>query len=517
MTEVLQDPGIVFIDHGKYLQVRNPLFDEVILDPSSDTPKAVLANIVGTPIGQRGLDLTQLSKDQDHETIRGTHNFYRTGHNIVVGEATDRIARREKATPRQRLAYVLAASLPDFGHGPLSHATDIAVEGPGQKERFHELRVAEALALGGVMDVLKERNIRTKRDGTMKGVAIPPWVECDAPGICVDRLQYTLQEMLLWFWDSQAPEAQEIIGMLTEIATLKTIDINEDGNMVFTNVDHARLFAKGYLLLSTEHWNDPVNRVQLYLLIEALKYSIVNRRLPHMTELDHGVTRKPFDYLYAVDSDVIAAMQPHPGDTDPYLFAIANQLAGVGYEERNRFRNFKRPIFETFLRDDLAVEYPSALLHGNLADFGPPSSQFETHLYAGSRDIPAGVNPQVPHLVEENGVLHYLLSPLKNRFVNPLVRTSKGDIPLGDYDPRYQVLLEQHQRIQRSTLSVHIPTTSTYRELLWEQAQKTSAEFFEAQKKSPKMNKDPKRRGIQAAGQRALAVATARGSYVTAA
>lgn len=514
MTEVLSDPGIVFCDHGRYLQVRNPLFDEVILDPSQRQPMGMMADVVRTPLGMRGHDLTQLSKDKDHETISGTHNFYRTGHNVHVAHITDETARRLKLTDEQRMAYVLFASLPDFGHGPLSHATDIAVEGPGQKERFHESRVAEALALGGVMDVLKARDIKTRDNGTMKGVEIPPWVECSAPDVCVDRLQYTLQEMYLWFADSPTSEGEQIRNMLKEMATLETLDINEDGNMVFTNKDHAALFAKGYLLLSTEHWNDPVNRVQLYLLIEALKYGIINRRLPHMAQLDHGTTRKPFDYLYAIDSDVMEAMEPKPGDTDPYLFAVSNQLAGVGYEERSRFKNFKRPIFETFLLDELAQEYPSALLHGNLADFGPASSQFETRIYSGKKDVATHRNPQVPHLAEENGMLHYLLSPLKNRYIDPLVRTKDGDVRLSRVDNRFKTLLKQHQRIQRSTLSVHIPTTETYRELLWEQALVTSDSFFDAQKRLRKMNKDPKRRGIQAAGKRALEAAMKRGSYV---
>jgi hypothetical protein len=514
MSEVTDNPGIVFVDHAKYMQVLNPLFDEVVLDPTAGNAKAVLADVIRTPLGQRALDLTQLSKSKEHTTIPGTHNFDRLGHVIIVGEITDQIGRREGCSTDEILAYTLSATLSDLSHGPLSHATDIAVEGPGQEERFHELRSPEGLVLGGVMDVLKKRNIITDEYGTIPGVDIPRWVECSAPDVCVDRLQYTLQEMLLWFSDSKTPEAESIKNTLTEIASLKDIVINDKGDMVFTDIDQARLFAKGYLLLSTEHWNDPVNRVQLYLLIEALKYGIVQRRLPRMTEFDHGKTKQPFDYLYAVDSDILEAMRSQPGDTDPYLFAISNQLAGVGFEERGTFTNFKRPVFETFLCDDRAQDYPSALVNGDLADFGPTSSQFEIQIYEGKTDLTDSPSPQVPHLIEQNGNLHYLLMPLKNRYLDPLVRTEKGDVRLSDVDERYKGLLEQQQRIQQARLSVHIPTTTTYRELLWEQAEVTSKDFFKAQKELSPMSLDPKRRSIEAAAERALAAAIERGSYV---
>lgn len=517
MSYSIENPDIVVVDHGSYLQLRNPLMDEVVFSADDTGPKGVMFDVLHTPLGERSFDLTQLSKTADHETIPDTHRFNRFGHVAMVTEITNRIGRREKVSSDKVLAYVLSAALDDLAHGPLSHATDIAVEGPGQKERFHQERAPEALQLGGVIDVLKGHDIKTNKRGEMKGIVVPPWVECGAPDVCVDRLQYTLQELLLWFSGSNSPEAETIREILTSIASLDNIAINNEGNMVFLDEDEARLFSKGYLLLSTEHWNDLVNRVQLYLLIEALKYSIIERRLPYMSEIDHGITRQPLDYLYAVDSDIIAAMQPKPGDTDPYLFAIANQLAGVGYEERGRFKNFKRPVFEAFLTDAKASEYPSALLHAQLADFGPESSRFETRFYkngAKLEQLRREQNPQVPHLVSHNGNLHYVLLPLKNRFLDPLVRTRSGDIPLSEVDPRYAELLAQHQQIQQATLSVHIPTTTAYRKLLWEQALSVSEGFSRAQEQLEPMNRDPKRRSIESAAKRALAAAMQRGQYI---
>lgn len=52
-----------------------------------------------------------------------------------------------------------------------------------------------------------------------------------------------------------------------------------------------------------------------------------------MDEVDNGVTRKPSDYLYAIDLDVLAAMESKPGRIDQYLYATEGQLADIGREE----------------------------------------------------------------------------------------------------------------------------------------------------------------------------------------
>ncbi len=510
----LPNSATVLREQERYFQVVDPLLGEYPLDKQSRDVSGVLADILQTPIAQRAFDLTQLSKAGPHTTIPGTEQFHRLGHVLGVAEFTSRLAHRENIDAERHLAYVLHASLSDLAHGPFSHATDIAVQGPGSNETFHESRLPEALALGGVQLVLAQHRIASNAKGELDGYSIPPWVESSAPDICVDRLQYTLHELLLWFESSESSEAARIRQTLEHIATLETIQIT-DGNMAFTDLDEARLFAKGYLLLSTEHWNDPVNRVQLYLIIESLKYAILSRRLPGMQAMDNGVTRKPFDYLYAVDGDVLAAMQCEPGHTDPYLFVIENQLADIGHEEQNRFTQFRRRVYEQFLDDPLALEYPSSILHPNLADFGPASSRFEIELLDKKVMPPQTGHPQVPRLMGENGDLQYGLYPLKNRYIDPLVQSQDDKVNrLSELDPGFAALLEQHQIIQRSSLRVHIPTTRAYKDLLWQQAQEISQAFFDAQETNDPLNNDPKRRGIEAAGTRAVQAAAARGVYL---
>ena len=145
------------------------------------------------------------------------------------------------------------------------------MEGTGGSKTYHENRVVEAFRFGGINDIFEKRGIKVNDRGEMEGIELPPWVESSAPDMCVDRLQYTLHEMLLWFDGSESSEADEIRQLLADIATLKDIDIDDEGRMVFKDIDQAHLLAKGYSLLSTEHWNEPVNRIQLYLLIEGLK------------------------------------------------------------------------------------------------------------------------------------------------------------------------------------------------------------------------------------------------------
>lgn len=514
MSKTQPQPLTVIREHPHYYEIMDPLLGDYPLAKTDTGVDGLLADVIDTPLGSRAFDLTQLSKALPHVTIPATEQFHRLGHILGISEFTKRFARREHLQDEELLAYTLYAALSDLAHGPFSHATDIAVQGPGSSEQFHESRVPEALALGGVRKVLEQHKVTTNERGQIEGVKIPSWVESEAPDLCVDRLQYTLHELLLWLDKSSTSEAANIRETLSEIASLKSLEIDENGQLVFTDLEHAKLFAKGYLLLSTEHWNDPVNRVQLYLLIESLKYSILSRRLPGMQDMDNGKTRQPFDYLYAIDSDVLEAMKCEPGGTDTYLFVIENQLADIGREEQKRFVQFRRRIYEQFLMDEQAEEYPSNILHPNLADFGPDSSRFEIEMVpAGELAAPSG-HPQVPQLTGENGDLHYLLYPLKNRYIDPLVRAGKNTLRLSDLDPRFALLLKQHQRIQRSSLRVHIPTTKTYRDLLWQQAQEISSAFFAAQETHEPLNKDPKRRGIEAAAERAVQAAISRGAFV---
>jgi hypothetical protein len=199
------------------------------------------------------------------------------------------------------------------------------------------------------------------------------------------------------------------------------------------------------------------------------------------------------------------------------LYAIEGQLADIGREEQRRFTQFKRLIYEQFLTDPLAFEYPSQILNPTLGDYGLASSRFEIDKLKpeDTPRRPRGVHPQVPHLTGENGDLHYILWPLKNRRIDPLVKTNKGSSKLSRLDPRYAELLRQHQEIQRSSLSVHIPTTSTYKDLLWRQAEEVSDRFAKAHRTGQPMHQDPQRRGIEAAAARAIEEAKRRGHFTS--
>lgn len=502
------------IRHQHYFEIRDPLLGAFPLNVADGSINSLVADMMATPLGQRALDITQLSKAEEHITIPNTHRFTRFGHVAALAEMTQRFARKNNTDSDKTLAYVLRAVPSDLAHGPFSHATDIAVQGPGSTETYHESRVAEAFRLGGVHDVFEKHGINVNDRGEIEGFEIPPWVESAAPDICVDRLQYALYEMMLWFDGSPTEEASEIRQQISDLASLEDIDIDDEGRMIFKDIDQARLLAKGYSLLSTEHWNDPVNRVQLYLLVQGLKYSILNRRLPGMDEMDGGETRKPLDYLYAIDSDVLAAMKCEPGRTDPYLYAIEGQLADIGREERRRFVQFKRRIYERFLTDSRATEYPSPILHPGLADFGPSSSHFEIELLDQALVVPDGAHPQVPQMVSENGDLHFDLSPLKNRWIDPLVKVKDGQVRLSEIDKPYAALRQQHRRLQQSSLRVCVPTTKAYKDILWRQGGQISEQFFAAQQTGEPLNVDPKRRSIETAAVRALDQAIKRGHYV---
>ena len=102
---------------------------------------------------------------------------------------------------------------------------------------------------------------------------------------------------------------------------------------------------------------------------------------------------------------------------------------------------FKRTVYERFLTDTMAEEYPSQILNPNLVDFGPKSSRFEIQLLDQKPYSRRGKHPQVPQLVNDNGDLSYKLYPLKNRRIDPLVWFDGKQVRLSKIDKQYASLL----------------------------------------------------------------------------
>lgn len=496
-------------DHGAYLSVESPLLGEY---PIYGRPEdALFTDLIRSPLGWRSFAITQLSKDVSHTTIPNTASFIRAGHVTDSREITHRLARDMDATDEQKLGWQIYAQVTDYSHGPFSHATDIVFEGHGGGERFHEVRMPDAFQHGGINRVLEQHNVVVDTNGVMPGIELPPWVECESPDINVDRFQYGPQELDLWFAGEDVdPRVQEAVK---NASSLDNITILDDGRMAFRDIESARVFSKGYLLLGTEHWNDPVNRVQLHLLIETIKRSIIKRRLPFMDDVDLGVTRNPESYSYAIDADVIEATRTRRGHRDDFMYAVRSLLSAIGKQERERFIEYKREQYAQFLLDDQAIEYPSEILNDHLVDFGPPSTHVEISVIKVGDEV-KGRQTAAQLVQDDVEGIKYHLPPLKNRYVDPPVLLRNGTSKrLSELDPNFARIKDEHQAIQAASLSVRLVLAKDFEEGIRNGITANAIEF-EEKRKDRSLSPDQLRHEIEGASQRARDVAVKAGHLV---
>jgi hypothetical protein len=419
-------------------------------------------------------------------------------------------ADKVNATPEERLAYHLAADGDDQSHMIWSHATEQAIQSWGGPENYHEQIWPAVAELGGTVAALDKYNITVDKDIQIPGIEIPAWINDEHPNLNLDRFQYAVTELLLWFDHEEAsPEIRELIR---QICSPENLTITDKGQLAFNNPDIARIFAKGYLLLATEHWNDPINRVQLHLLIHATQRAIVKRRIEGMGEIDKGETRKPESYFLGIDQDIVDAMDTGPGRADDFVYAIKNALYPIAMQERQRYLDYKMNEYATFLLDAKARDYPSEFLSPRRVEFGPPSSQVEVQIAKG-KEGPARQAAKIPTLDMGAEGIRYHLGPLKNRYIDPLVLTDGVAVKLSDLDPNYNRLLKQQQTIQKMSIVVNLAFAGGFEKAFKDGVKLNDKEFSRVKRRSP-MTDDQQRRVIEMAAQRAKQMNITAGSVV---
>ncbi len=506
--------GWRLIEHDAFMEVQDPGLGTFAI---GDRPEAALLHdIVMSPLGLRGLSVTQLSKLKPHAPIPNIYDFYRTGHVLGNYEIVNRLAKDHpsKVTDRKRLSWGLSVMLDDLSHGIASHLSDMIIEGGyGGKENAHQERAQEAWKYGGIDKVLKSHKVRIDKTGGIQGYDLPSWVESNAPNLCSERFQYTAEEMRLWM--ESADEDVEAAAIIDSLYDLDQLTITPNAELAFKDEEAALLFAKSYLLLSTEDWNEPVNRVIEHLIIEAFKYSVYSRRLPEMNNYDNGETAAVGSYTYAIDQDLDYALRTSRDKRDDFMFAISQLLSQIGKEERWRFVEYKRDQFKRFLLDPQAEDYPSAWLNGHMMEYGPASSAVEVEVKPPTssklRRKPS-VRANAAKLIHtDSGGVEYGLQPMKNRYVDPLVMTEKGPKPLSRINKTYSGLLDQHARIHASTLTVRLAVSSAYEDLIHDVVQRNNEE---AKIERPPLDRDQLRWQIDAAAERSKQAAIEAGRLV---
>lgn len=138
----------------------------------------------------------------------------------------------------------IAGLLHDISHTAFSHLIDYVLS--HEEEDFHERRYLEVLLDAEVIAVLQQHGFQVEQFADLEQYKL---LEYPLPGLCADRIDYTLRDMLL-------------LGQLNISTTnwLLAGLIVVDGRIVFNDLAKAQSFQQQYQYLVNEYFNGRINR-----------------------------------------------------------------------------------------------------------------------------------------------------------------------------------------------------------------------------------------------------------------
>lgn len=467
-----------------------------------DAIDAVFYDVLMSPAGLRSLGINQLSKSETEETYTGSTDFKRWQHIAGVYRIVRHFGRQQNLDNQTTLQYALVACLPDLGHGVKSHITDMLKEGMGGNENFHEQRAGQLIDLGGLQRVLNRHNVESpfNREGQIT-IDVPPWVESSSPDLSVDRLHYIAAEISLLF-----PANEQV----KDAINLDNFTITRDGHFAFKDIDQARVWAKAANLCSSEHWNDPTNRLIELLSLEAIKRTISLRFLENVDTFDNGYVGSPEDYTFLIDKDFDDALEREALDQKPDVFmnAVYSLIQSIAHRERQRFLKHKRLTYEQYITDYDAREYPNALINPHRAAFGIPPAQveiiedgMEDHqetdaVLRTSDDVPVGI-----------------LKKLKIRQFDPLVVCGDTTARLSALDPNFKKCLDENGQALNYVGAVALHANPESRDALIYGVHENQA-YMDKSKSYEPLSPDQLRGIIASSAERALELTRAEGRWI---
>lgn len=498
-------------DTGRFLFVEDPQLGPFTLGGNTPYGRFVY-DLMTTPGMRRTLGVSQLCKDEASATIPNTALFSRHCGMVALTGMVEHFADRTNMSEEERVALLLATALDDRAHMDYSHALELRFQGWGGSESHHETLWPHYAVHGGELDVMRSHGVKVDEYLRIPGVQLPRWANEKAPDLDLDRLQYTVAELLLWFDHDGAPA--EIRDCVRQLCSLDNFAIDNEGHLAFKEKEMALIFSKGYLLLSTEHWNDPVNRMQLYLLVQAAQRLVLQRRFPWMDDVDKGETRRPEWYFYGVDNDIVTALHENHGHTDPTLYAIHGVLNPIASAERRRFTRYKLSEFARLLMDERAQDYPSEHLSPKRVEFGIAHPTVAIKMSEATPEERAAATKMPVLETNERGEMLYKLLPLKNRHIDPRVLKSDGtSMRLSEIDKNYALLLRQQQILQGMKTTVELVLAGDFRAMFTREIAANDAAFDGLATRAG-FTDDQKRRIIEAGARRAVEQAIAKGRLV---
>lgn len=385
----------------------------------------VLVALAHSNLFERLQHIEQLTLGQEYTTMPNTSRFSRWEH--VWGSAVfvrKMLDGRDDIDDRQKMVLQLRTLLSDAGHTAYSHLGDWMFQGVNGGEDMHDQELKDILRVSGVEEVLRRHGF------DLEETVFPPghdWVECPAPDLCVDRLDYGFREMLRWVVPTVPLHLR--LQQLQDPKSFLTID--EQGRLVMEQ-SMARLFAAGFSLLPTEHWSHPVHRLQLQLFQTAIQSALI--------DLAEDSNAHPRDALYGVDSDFMPHLATWP------MVHLRKTMKDIGLSQRTIFVQGRRHDLDRLLAnvEDSDWRFP---------EFPDPLQPYSWQCQQFGAPYPANIVIEESQRAEFEGLtatdrgLSVGLPPLKARAADPLISVGGQVVRLSEADPSYAAYLAGQKRM----------------------------------------------------------------------
>jgi uncharacterized protein len=170
----------------------------------------------------------------------------------------------------------ISGLLHDISHTAFSHVVDWAIGDP-TKEDYQDNNHLNIIKNSEIPEILKKYGYDYEKISEVENYSL---LESPAPGLCADRIDYTLREL--------NKEGASVTNYLNNL-------INFNGQVAFKDKEIAKKFAYDYLKLQNEHWAGPQAKIRYYILGNILKFA-----------LDKGIIG--YEDLYKTDKEVINQM-----------------------------------------------------------------------------------------------------------------------------------------------------------------------------------------------------------------
>jgi hypothetical protein len=301
---------------------------EIGEQPGDDVFRALIHN----PLVIRSSAIEQLTLGPYAATVPSTANFSRWEHVWGGVLLTRSLTENQDMTPEEKTTYQLRAFVSDLGHTAQSHLGDWISQGVGGQEDLHDSDLTNLLGVSGVNRIL---NYYGHNPDDIIFPDITDFVERPSPDLCIDRLDYSAREIRRWLNLSQD---------INEATTPQSFELI-DGEIVMSSHWLAKALGKASLLLATEHWSEPVHRLQLRLQEAIVKDILRDDESYYPTLAGIDVSKfHPRDIMFSVDSDIDFAMN-RTGALATYVLPIMRE---TGFYRRRLFTLSRRDELGSF-------------------------------------------------------------------------------------------------------------------------------------------------------------------------